>query len=71
MATLRPPYSINQEAGAAVTRVGRAADGAVAANGGHAHGRAAPQHGQRGFHRFAGLVPVACGGRASALVTST
>src|SRR5260370_20167606 len=56
---------------AAVVRIGGAAHRAIAANRGHAHGSAAAQHGERGFHRP--MVPVAgaAGGRESAFVTST
>jgi len=39
--------------------IGGMADRAVAANGGHAHGRAAAQDGQRGLHLLAESVPVA------------
>src|SRR5438132_4278631 len=64
-------FNQNRRSSTAVVGIGGMADRAVAANGGHAHGRAAAQDGQRGLHLFAESVPVAWGGRASAFVTST
>ena len=63
----------NRRTSAAVASIGRAADRASAADGGHAHGSAAAQHGKGCLHRgwLPPSVPVACGGRARALVTST
>src|SRR5206468_640089 len=40
--------------GAPVARIGRMADRAIATDGRHAHGRAAPQHGERSLHFAAG-----------------
>src|SRR5579872_164889 len=56
---------------AAIMRIGRRADCAITADGGHAHGRTAAQHGERGSHLLPESAPVAWGGRDSALVTST
>ena len=64
-------FDQNRRPSTPITWIRRMADRTIAANCGHAHGRAAAQHRQHGFHRFEGFVPVACGGRASALVTST
>src|SRR5207253_9435276 len=62
----------NRGPSATIMRTGGAAHGATAADGRHAHGGAAAQHGQRSRHRARVPVqaPRACGGRASALVSS-
>src|SRR5262245_61387882 len=54
--------------GATVARITRAANGAVAADGGHAHGRPAAEDGQPCLHFAAGTC---CAPLAIAFVTST
>src|SRR5581483_6586225 len=53
---------------AQVAGIGGMTNGAITANGGHTHGRAAPQDGERSLHFAAGTC---CGPLAMALVTST
>src|SRR4051794_28569671 len=64
------PAVLNQyrRAGAAVTRVAGAANGALASDCRNAHRRTTAQHGERRLHFAAGTC---CGPLAMALVTST
>src|SRR5215470_20440015 len=66
-------FNENRRPGAAVVRISGVADSARAADGWHAHGRTAAQHGQGCLHRvlLPAVAPGGCGGRANALVTST
>ena len=61
----------NGRPGTAVVRIAGVAHGAVASDGRNSHRSAAAQHRERGLHRFAAVGAGVCGGRASALVTST
>src|SRR5580692_1541768 len=63
----------NRGAGTTVVRVVRTTHIAIAPDGWHAHGRAAAQDRERSLHRLVAAAVEAgvCGGRASALVTST
>src|SRR5665213_2561565 len=58
-------------AGAAIVRIGRIAYGTITTDGWDPHRSPASQHGQGSLHRFAAADAGACGGCASALVTST